>query len=371
MSRCQATQTKSLTIWLAPSDFYPSIGGVEELTLQLGMALQSRGHRVVVVTNRHPVSRLAHEVIEDLEIFRVRWPAASRHLDTVGSAVRDAAAVVPSLRSLPRPDVIHVVCASNQTLPLCAASRLWRIPLVLGTQGETVMDHTGLYQRSRLARFSFRQGARRAAALISCSEWTARQAALIAPGFGKALIVPNGVRLSDWRARALPDRPLIGAWGRHVPQKGFDLLLRAMEVVRASIPDAMLLLGGSGPESDTLRDSAGAGVRWLGPLGRSGVQGLLDEVRVVAVPSRVEPFGIVALEALASGRVLVHSGRGGLPEAAGSFGLQADPDDPELFGSALMSALMKPASEVPAEHLARFDWSELAGCYESVYCSVA
>jgi glycosyltransferase involved in cell wall biosynthesis len=66
---------------------------------------------------------------------------------------------------------------------------------------------------------------------------------------------------------------------------------------------------------------------------------LYQKSRVALIPSRKEPFGIVALEAIAGGCPVVASNVGGLSEAVGDCGLLVDPDTPEALAEAIETAL--------------------------------
>ncbi|HET6305538.1 MAG TPA: glycosyltransferase, partial [Rhodopila sp.] len=81
-----------------------------------------------------------------------------------------------------------------------------------------------------------------------------------------------------------------------------------------------------------------ANVRMLGYRDHPAVLDAMSRAAVVVVPSRwPEPFGLVALEALASGAALVCSPRGGLPEVAGDVAVYADPDNPAEIAAAIRS----------------------------------
>jgi glycosyltransferase involved in cell wall biosynthesis len=123
------------------------------------------------------------------------------------------------------------------------------------------------------------------------------------------------------------ERLVVAGIGRFAYEKGFDVLVRAM----ALLPGATLLLAGDGPEGRRLRRLArGVDVRFLGWV--DDVDLPLAAADVVAVPSRREGLGLVALEAAARGRPVVATGVGGLPEVAANL---VPCDDPEALGRAL------------------------------------
>ena len=87
----------------------------------------------------------------------------------------------------------------------------------------------------------------------------------------------------------------------------------------------------------TVRAAAeAANVRMLGYRDHPEVLAAMARAAIVVVPSRwPEPFGLVALEALASGAALICSPRGGLPEVAGDAAIYANPDDPAEIAAAI------------------------------------
>jgi glycosyltransferase involved in cell wall biosynthesis len=184
-------------------------------------------------------------------------------------------------------------------------------------------------------------------------------------------VVPNGVNPDQWTVTPLPDRPIFAAWGRHVSQKGLDLLIRAFADVRRSLPEAVLRIGGDGAETESLRALAGPGVEFLGALDRVGVQGLLSSARVAVVPSRLEPFGIVAVEAMAAGRTVVWSTNGGLSDATGGLGWGVDPTDTAAMAEAMLMAHRDPLPlDVARTHAETLGWSAIAARYLALYSDV-
>ena len=337
-----------MNIWLMPSAFSPHLGGVEEVTLQLARGLTYKGHSVLVLTQRHPPELPARDRVEGIDVVRMVFPAPAKALAPATrypiSLLRTQAAL---LRQLPRPDIVNVHCASVQLGAAIPFTAFRRIPLVLSTHGELDVDADALFQTSVYARAMFRIGARRARVLTACSHWTAASAARVAGAFARATVIPNGIDIRDWPLLPPVSAPVVAAWGRHVSQKGFDLLLDAWPDVRRAVPDARLLIGGVGSETPQLEAARSAGVEFLGPLDRAHVKEMLSQARIGAVPSRLEPFGIVALEAMAAGRGVVWSTRGGLIEATGGLGWPVDPLNREELARGIVQGLRSETDQRP------------------------
>jgi glycogen(starch) synthase len=362
-----------MRIWLLPSAFAPHRGGVEELTLKIAQHLSAGGDDVTVITNQHPSFLPATDTVEGVAVRRIPFTIPGRRPRSILNHVTHLRQVRAALDAVgPAPDVVHVLCPSSQLPPLAAWCRRRAVPLVITSQGETEMDAGRLYQRSAWMRKHLRAAAAAADALTSCSAWTAEAAGHVAPEFRSSAVIPNGVDPADWTGVApRPAEPVVAAWGRHVSQKGFDLLLDAWPLVRESIPEAQLMLGGEGPETPALRGRAGDGVTLVGSLDRAGVRGLLESARIAVVPSRIEPFGIVAVEALAAGRGLVYSTGTGLAEAAGECGRSAVVTDRRGLANAIIAELRDPTEVDQARsHATRLSWTHLAAQYRAEYAGV-
>lgn len=361
-----------MRLWIAPSAFHPHRGGVEEMSLQLARALSAGGDDVVVVTHRHPPELAAREIVEGVEVRRLDFsaprldplallrflsqlPAIQRALDALGSP----------------PELINVQCVANQVPHLVLYAGRHRVPFVLSTHGEVVMDADAIFEHSAYMRRALLLAARRASALTACSSWAAEHTAPLAPRFAHARVIPAGVDPAQWSGSPLPEQPILCAWGRHVRQKGFNLAIEAFALLRERVGDARLLIGGGGAETPRLRELAGDGVEFVGPVDRDGVRALLARSRVVVVPSRIEPFGIVALEGLASGRGLVYAAGTGLAEAAGGLGRAADPRDAEALADAMAAELAEPtAAAAGGARAAELSWTLIGERYRALYAEL-
>lgn len=160
-------------------------------------------------------------------------------------------------------------------------------------------------------------------------------------------VVPNGIDLPRPRKYAdrVPGRILFV--GRLVREKGVWHLLQALSRLHAVRPEAHLAIVGAGPERAALQREARrlgleTSVEFLGKLSPDDVALQREVAEVAVVPSVYEPFGLVALEALAWGVPLVASDVGGLREFTEGAAVLVPPADAVALAQALMHILADP-----------------------------
>jgi glycogen(starch) synthase len=162
--------------------------------------------------------------------------------------------------------------------------------------------------------------------------------------------------------------------GRLVSDKGVDLLLQALKLLQRDGFSPDLTIVGSGPEEGNLRKlSAQLGldrqVTFAGQQSGNSLARTLNRHRVLAVPSRwAEPFGIVVLEGIACGCVVVGSQNGGLKEAIGPCGLTFENGNVAALASQLQRLINEPDTRATLlqrapEHLANFRSEVIAAAY--------
>ncbi len=186
-------------------------------------------------------------------------------------------------------------------------------------------------------------------------------------------VIPNGVDLARFSPGAEPPhRPQVLFAGRLVPQKAVDVLMRAFGAVLRRHPAARLVIAGDGDQRLYLERLARfLGVRqhvdFLGWRSPDELSELYRSSMVTAVPSRYEPFGLVALEAMASGCPVVVGRVGGLVEIVEDdvSGFLVEPDD-HLGLAGRLAALLSDrglahATGTAARHRAeQFGWTTIA-----------
>ncbi len=221
--------------------------------------------------------------------------------------------------------------------------------------------------------------------VIACSYYMREQ---IADIFGveedRVTVIPNGIDPEDLQPHdasglerlrsgfAAPDERLVLLVGRLVYEKGFQIALEAMPGLIERLPDTRFVVAGSGTHEAELRRQAselGLGEQgtFLGWIGDDVLHSLYRIADVCVVPSIYEPFGLVALEAMASGCPCIVADTGGLREVVphGEVGLRfraGDPDDlVEVTARVLSDADLGRRLVVEAhDHVRRFDWIDVA-----------
>lgn len=201
-----------------------------------------------------------------------------------------------------------------------------------------------------------------------------------------ARVIAHGIDTAYFRAAAsppagdpFPDGFVLFA-GRLVPQKGLDVLLRALPRVRERHPGLGLVALGDGPLAGELRALASAlglaaWVRFAGPADRARMAAHLQACRVACAPSIVDHRGrseavpCVLLEALAAGARVVATDAGGVPDliAPGRNGWLALAGDPDDLAAQLLAALEAPSPPGVAETADAHDWARVAERYLEIY----
>jgi glycosyltransferase involved in cell wall biosynthesis len=229
--------------------------------------------------------------------------------------------------------------------------------------------------------------------VIACSEFMAGEvSSLFHSPRDKIDVIPNGVDtarfdrlegqdLALFRNRyALPFEDIVFYVGRVVFEKGLHLLVRALPIVLAQRPSAKVVVAGRGPELDSLRSLAwslgvGEKVLFTGFIADDDRDRLFRAADCAVFPSLYEPFGIVALEAMAARCPVVVSEVGGLKEVVqhAETGITVYPDDPGSLAWGILHTLQHPdwsATRVAnAYRMVReeYNWERIARLTADVY----
>lgn len=151
----------------------------------------------------------------------------------------------------------------------------------------------------------------------------------------------DGAKVEARRALGVEPVPVVVCVGRLCEQKGQLTLVRHWPKVREQVPDAQLLLVGSGPDQAAIEVAAGDGVRLVGE--QADVRPWLAASDLVAQPSRWEGQSFATVEAMAVGRVVVAFDVEGMRDALDDVGERVAPGDDDAFASALVRLLHEPS----------------------------
>jgi glycogen synthase len=324
--------------------FWPSVGGLETMMEILAEEFTAAGHQVKVAT------QVAIEAERNCDYEVVRLPNLKSYLQLLHWSDVCLSANV-SLRGL--------------------------LPVII-TRTPLVVSHQGTYNSSgRSIVPEFKKAVTRFSHNICCSQ--AVQSCIP----GRSVVIPNSYRIEIFKEYSDVTRDLdIVFVGRLVSDKGVSDLVDAMGQLGQAGFRPRLSIVGDGPERPTILTRVGdlglgQQVTFTGVKLGSDLARFVARHRVLAVPSRwAEPFGIVALEGIACGCMVVGTSLGGLPEAIGPCGVTVPNANPIAMAVALKSLLEDDSLRAryrcgaPA-HLARHSRLNVARSYLNVLESAA
>jgi len=303
-------------IWVLTNEFQPYIVGglgivATKLTNELGK--QPGSIRVFTQGNKTGV-----EVITSKSVKLTRFP----HSSSYHSPAKKVYHPEPIQKwidqhRLPPPDLIHV--HSVQFTEFVERCKLkYKAPIIYTCHSlvATSPDNAYKWLDARRQSTLFQLADR----IVVPSTWQKQQIEDIYPFCtGKISVIPNGVELNPSPVTASNKRLLFV--GRVVQEKGIEDLLVAISLLKPFHPDIRLDIVGSGTsfylrKLQTLCANLGIGshVNWLGFKGHDSLLQMYAQYGAVVMPSKVESFGLVAIEALAQGVPLVCTRVGGLVE---------------------------------------------------------
>ena len=362
-----------MRVALVGDEYYPDIGGAAHYAFELSLELVNLGIETVVITHAHP-GQPEEEEIAGVKVKRVP-----------GLVLKDPhRAVSPFLFRRCHKyilngqfDVVHGLdIYSSMALMVIRFAHRHQIPCVLTCH--TVMDSSFLIFMQRPLGWALRKVDR----LIAVSRASARFCRLLGFPEKRITVVPNGVDLSCFNGAidasvmreklGIGDEPLVVTASRLIKRKNPDLLISAFARVLKVVPDAKLVIAGSGREEDNLsrqiRDlNITDSVFLVGGLTKEKVAQLMAAADVFALPSKMESFGLSLLEASAAGVPVVCSNAGGVPEVFqdGFNALLYPPGDGSAMAKAIIrliqdKELAKTISANAVETAKRFTWEMAA-----------
>ncbi|MFT4048855.1 MAG: glycosyltransferase family 4 protein [Solirubrobacterales bacterium] len=375
---------------------YPPLieGGLARHVRKLSENLVELGVEVHVLT-RGDGSAPEEAVLNGVNVHRVREPERPRDLGEFVTWIEhmntDMLSAGITLSDEYDFDVVH----GHDWLVATACDHLakrFEVPLVMTIHATEYGRHQGWVDKHPQSHIHGVEKwiVNRADGVIACSSYMREHIAdIYAIEESAVAVIPNGIDPSDLQpvgdleemraSFAAPDEKLVLLVGRLVYEKGFQVALEALPKMIDEVGNLRFLIAGSGTHEEELKKQAeelglmqhGTFVGWIGDDVLHSLYRIAD---LTIVPSIYEPFGLVALEAMASGCPCIVADVGGLREVVPNerVGLRfTSRDSGELATMAskvltddeLRDRLIAEASE----HVLTFDWLDIARQTLSLY----
>ena len=374
-----------MRVCMVSDNFYPYVGGIAEHVHFLASELRKRGHVVKVLTANvgGRMMECMETTPEEVHVKRIGHGLVVR---TNKSFARVTVAWRPVAKirryfEEERFDIIHVHGSLAPTLPMAAIQASRVLNVVTFHAGHEQSLGYALFRTVLMPYFNAVQG------LIAVSETARLSCYKYFPG--PYHIIPNGIDLTFFRPDAdrvpgLDDgRPRILFVGRFEPRKGLKHLLSAMPEIVRSVPDVELVVVGTGllgySYKSYLSPDVQQHVRWAGLVQNEERPKYYASCDVYCSPATgQESFGIVLLEAMATGKPVVASDIDGYRTVMtdGREGLMVPPCDPPALARAIVTILLdrEAARRYAANGLERaqqYSWPKLAEQVEAYYEELA
>ncbi|MBI2690613.1 MAG: glycosyltransferase family 4 protein [Solirubrobacterales bacterium] len=375
---------------------YPPLieGGLARHVRKLSENLVELGVEVHVLT-RGDGSAADEQLLNGVHVHRVREPDRPRDLGEFVTWIEHMNTDMLSAGVALGDDLDFDVVHGHDWLVASACDHLARRfdrPLVMTIHATEYGRHQGWVDKHPQSHIHGVEKwvTNRADKVIACSAYMREHIAdIYALEENDVNVIPNGIDPDDLRpmdnldelrsAFAAPDEKLVLLVGRLVYEKGFQVALEALPTLIKNVGKVRFLIAGSGTHEEELKAQAeslglmehGTFVGWIGDDVLHSLYKIAD---LTVVPSIYEPFGLVALEAMASGCPCIVADTGGLREVVPTekVGLRFQSRDPESLARMAERVLTDPELRdrlvtEASDHVLTFDWLDVARTTVELY----
>ena len=374
-ARDEKTLGKKIKICHFTYSFFPTVGGMEEVIHNLSLSMRSNDFEPYVFAPS--VRGRDNRVSAPYRILRYSRPSSRRF------GLRQL--LIPLLWHHWRYhfDVLHCHSVYPTGYVGAAFHKITGIPFVITPHGGDITKNNRGNIINRKVTDRIRKTFASAQAVTAISSALRQQILDLGAPPEKVFLVPNGVSLGEFTQIDASKKNLssnsIVFIGRLIRRKAADILIQACSLVKYRCPDIKIKIAGEGPEMYSLKEMVKnlcltQEVELLGTVRGEKKTRLLAEALFLVCPSREEPFGIVNLEALASGLPVIATKVGGIPDIIqdGISGFLIDSGNPEQLAEKMHVLIEDPAlrirmSENALNSVSRYDWSKVVQDFQRIY----
>lgn len=368
--------------------YEPYTSGLTIYAARISRGMAARGHDVQIMCARHEAGLPKHEVTtEGIGITRLRVTA---RLDRAVILLSLLPAV---LRRLDDVDVVHLHLPMAETAAIVLACRLRKKRVVVTHHADLVLDGSLLTRlAARVARISSVIGGKLANVFVTntfsrarvspVSKFMRRNLRVIPPPIAVAP-VPKDARRAFRDERGWGNVQVIGFVGRYASEKGIEVLLQSIPLLRMRYPNAIVALAGPNTDPrtgehrhgpwDVWLERYGYAVDELGQLSDDDLSRFYAAIDVLVLPSTdwTESFGMVQIEAMLHGTPVVASDLPGVsePVTVTGGGLLVRPSDANALAVAISEVLSVPERYQPDQQVIaeRYSLKSVLDAWEVVY----
>ena len=352
-----------MRILTALTYYRPHYSGLTVYSERVARALAARGHQVTVLTSRFDPALPAHEQMDGVQVIRPRvWLRISKGV------------IMPSMpfqawKLIRQADIVHLHVPQLDAAPIALLARLLGKPVVLTYHCDLRLPHGLVHaaanQASNLANRITAWAANR---IVHTTEDYARHSPLLCRCIDKLATIYTPIELAPVSEPGLetfrqkhnlqPGQRVIGMAARLATEKGVETLARALPQVLEQIPQARVLYIGPyqnvvgeeeyGRRMMQLIEPLRPHWSFLGVVSDEDMAAFYRVCDVLVLPSlnSTESFGMVQVEAIASGTPVIASDLPGMrvPVMESGAGLLVPPADAGALAQAILAILNQPAS---------------------------
>jgi glycogen(starch) synthase len=339
--------------------------------------LQGHGYDFAVVTSHSNLDLPDRADHEDARIFRFPFRMAFETRDA--EMFLELRRQIANLKQTYQPALIHINAVSASVLFHLQTAQSWPAPLLVTLQQEVLAKQTdGLTSLAgRVLRSADRVNSVSAAVLAQAQR-------LVPEIISRSSVIHNGLQESSVAPTVLPFAPArLLCLGRLIRQKGFDIALAALSLIRRHFPNVRLVIAGDGAERRQLEQQIdelelSGQVECLGWVSPDKIPALINSATMVLMPSRIEGLPLVALQAATAARPIVATRVGGIPEVVvhQETGLLVESENASAIAAAVTFLLTNPEIAVEMGYSGRrrmqevFSWEKCVGSYNDLYCQL-